>query len=503
MYEDISIKLNPYLGRSKNLMEFFVIIGYEENILLEYSEKDDLDKEYLELSLISSVVSDLAYAVFDPDIIIKQIYPDNPKIIKIIKPEDKEPKLSTTLFYSCFDSLDGKKKILYSCYAVKFYELFKTSNSIYYVPKAFLIFSQYPYFTTFHNICLSVLTEIRNRNHKSNNNYNMSIEILLHCLVNYIPSPINNKLRIKPFPNNEQAMIIPKLSGYPYIDFDLCKIFNIIPINEFIKIYLLTFLEISLLFFSPDLEKLNLFMFILNILNYPLIDSNYYWHIKSISKNELKEGDEALNPTFRGVNTSYNPQLDFSNFRTVEFIVDIESKSIKCINKKKKEAEEINKLLKYFEKILNNKKVKSSFLDICLNNLKNKIKKIKFEYDKLKINNDSFFYIDKDISDINKKIQIAFYDFILNILIQLNKDYKLNEQCNDIIKTNYKNENLSEEEQIFLENFRIAIKYITYYDNFISQFKAVDELKVSLLFTDEFVNLKMKYNYKKLKEEIK
>ena len=29
-------------------------------------------------------------------------------------------------------------------------------------------------------------------------------------------------------------------------------------------------------------------MFILNILNYPLIDSNYYWHIKSISKDEIK-----------------------------------------------------------------------------------------------------------------------------------------------------------------------------------------------------------------------
>ena len=38
MFEDISIKLNPYLVRSKNLMEFFVIIGYEEKILLELGE---------------------------------------------------------------------------------------------------------------------------------------------------------------------------------------------------------------------------------------------------------------------------------------------------------------------------------------------------------------------------------------------------------------------------------------------------------------------------------
>ena len=293
MYEDISIKLNPYLGRSKNLMEFFVIIGYEENILLEYIEKDNLDNEYFELSIISSVVSDLAYGVFDPDIIIKQIYPDNPKIIKITKSEDKEPKVSTVLFYSCFDSIDGKSKILYSCYAVKFHEIFKTPNSSsYYVPKALLIFSQYPCFTTFHNICLNVLSEIKNRNNKDNNN--IPIEILLYCLVNYIPSPINKKLILNLFPNDDQTILIPNLSGYPYIDFDLCKIFNIIPINEFIKIYLLTFLEIALLFFSSDLEKLNLFMFILNILNYPLIDSNNYWYIKSISKKELKDSHDTL-----------------------------------------------------------------------------------------------------------------------------------------------------------------------------------------------------------------
>ena len=500
MYDNISIKLNPYLGRSKNLMEFFVIVGYEENILLENSEKDNLDNENFELSLISSVVSDLAYGVFDPDIIIKQIYPDNPKIIKIIKSTDVEPKLSTTLFYSCFDSIDGKKKILYSCHAVKFYETFKTSKSIYYVPKAFIIFSQYPYFTTFNNICLYVLAEIKNKN----NNYNIPIEILLHCLVNYIPSPINNKLRLKLFSNNEQ-ILIPKLSGYPHIDFDLCKIFNVVPINEFIKIYLLTFIEIGLLFFSPDLEKLNLFMFILNILNYPLIDSNYNWHIKSISKNELQFGDDAPFPTLRGVNTSFNPKLNFSRFNNIDYIFDIDNKEIKCINKKSIEAEEINKLLKYFEKILNSKigKIKSYFLETSLNKLKNKIKQIKSDYDKIKLNIDTFFYINKDISVINKRIQIAFYDFILNILIQLNKDYKLNDKCSDIIRTDFKNENLAEEETIFLTFFRQAIKYLTYYDNFIRRFEAADELKVSLIFTDEYVNLKMRYNDKKLKDEIR
>jgi major membrane immunogen (membrane-anchored lipoprotein) len=94
-------------------------------------------------------------------------------------------------------------------------------------------------------------------------------------------------------------------------------------------------------------------MFILNILNYPIIDSNYYWHIKSISKDEIKLGDETIFPTFRGVNTSFSPSYDFSRFANLNFIIDIDNKAIKCIDKNnQKETEEINMLLRYFEKIL-------------------------------------------------------------------------------------------------------------------------------------------------------
>ena len=44
MAEDVSIKLNPYLESSKNLIDFFVIIGYEEKLLLEYSKNNNLEK---------------------------------------------------------------------------------------------------------------------------------------------------------------------------------------------------------------------------------------------------------------------------------------------------------------------------------------------------------------------------------------------------------------------------------------------------------------------------
>ena len=510
MFEDILIKLNPYLGRSKNLMEFFVIIGYEETILLEYAKNNNNledDKLNLEMSIISSVISDLAYGVFSPDNIIKQIYPDKPKIIKFIKKEEI-PKPTSSLFYSCFDSLTGKNKILYSCYAYRFYEEFIIFNTIYYIPKAILIFSQYPYFTTFHNICLNIYEEIEKTKHSIGNesNENIPIEILLHCLVNYIPSPINNSLKLKLF-EKKSPINIDKLTGYPYIDFNLCRVFKLMKINEFIKIYMLTFLEISLLFFYPNLVELNLFMYILNILNYPLIDSNYYWHIKSISKDEVKAGEETLNPYFRGVNAEFSPIFNFSNFRNLNYIVDIKNECIKCINEddeKSEEVKEINQLLKFFHNILKEKKVKSYFLSDYLSTLYNKLKRIKNRYDKISKNYpDTFFYVDKNIIEINKQIQEAFYDFILNTLVQLNKDYILNSNCTQIVKKKVcGHPALSEEEIIFLKYYKYAIKYNTYFELFIGNFTAVDELKVSLVFTDEYVNVKIKDSKKEIPDKI-
>ena len=496
MYENISIKLHPYLGRSKNLMEFFVIIGYEEELLTE-KFSDNLNNEELEITVISSVISDLAYAVFDPDLIIKQIYPNKPDIIKIQKSESP-PGPSSVLFYSCFDSLDGKSKVLYSCYALRFYEKFTFSNSSYYIPKAILIFSQYPYFTTYFNICNTFYKNLFNKDE----NKNIPIEILIYCLVNYVPSPINDNIILKLYQNN--INFIPKLTAYPYVDFDLNKIFNLIPINEFIKIYILTFIEITLLFFSPNLVKLNIFMYVLNILNYPMIDSHYHWHIKSISENELKFGEDAMNPTFRGVNCTFNSNLDFSNYKNLNFIFDMVNKCIKCISKNEnKEANELNLLLKYITNILNNKKVDSSFLSENIIILRDKIVKIKNDYDKEKINTyTTFFYVNKKITHFNKLIQEAFYDFVLNTLIVIYKDYKLNEKCTEIIKKIDEKSNLSKEETIFIKYFRNSIKYNTYFENFLQNFSAVDELKVSFVFSDEYIHLKINDDNKKIPEKI-
>ena len=42
-----------------------------------------------------------------------------------------------------------------------------------------------------------------------------------------------------------------------------------------------------MIFFSSNLELLNMIMFIMYILNYPCNDSTFFWHIVSVSKDNF------------------------------------------------------------------------------------------------------------------------------------------------------------------------------------------------------------------------
>ena len=101
---------------------------------------------------------------------------------------------------------------------------------------------------------------------------------------------------------------------------------------------------------------------------------------------------------------------------------------------------------------------------------------------------------------MNRKIQGIFYNFLINTLIILNKDLELDPTSNYPVNIkSYTSKNLSDEENIFLQKTRETVKYNTYFDLFIKRFSVSEELKVSLLFIDEFVDLKNKDMHKKSK----
>ena len=155
---DTKIKVHPFMAISKNLIEGFYIIGYKEKLLEEILEESspNLSEKNLELSLISSIIADSSLNINFRDIIDK-VYPDRPEINIIANNSKMKPETSNIVFSTCLKTNadeDEPERNFYSGFAFRFHELFIDQNGNQYdVPKAFLIISQYPYFTQYYNLC--------------------------------------------------------------------------------------------------------------------------------------------------------------------------------------------------------------------------------------------------------------------------------------------------------------------------------------------------------------
>ena len=527
MEEDLLFKKYPYLGYSPNLIECFSIIGYEENFLPQIVEEfKNTGKNLFSPSVLSSILSNKDFGIIDNDLIINQIFPDYPQIIKISNNNTKNsisqevPKTKNIIYSFIIDSPDGTKKLFYTCFGFIFYERYKhhdINNNLfnleeYYIPKAFCIISQYSYFSFSYYICNNIYNYFLKQNAK------MPIEIIIYNLVNFIPSPLNYNFNYNIF-NYEldiQPYNVPQLSGYPYLDFDLTELFNILPLNLIIEIFLLTVVEQSILFFSSNLEILNMVMFIMYSLNYPCNNSTYFWHIVSISKNDLNEENRFISQimtSLLGVNVSYDESINTFPFGDYHFIVDIDKKKIifkesSNVNMNlKKEIEKLSNLKTYFQNIIKDKNVNSVFLKQFIENLKKDLENIisKEEQINQKNKKDICFFKNPFDKEKNKLIQECFYKFNINLLmifyqntnliIGLNK-IKL-EQKNDMIIINKNEDSLNEEEKYFCELFKSSSKYKIYFENFIDNSDSHELLKIPLILSEEFINLKMKSNQNK------
>ena len=337
---DKLIKKYPYLAYSKNIMEYFAMIGYQEKYVRKIIAGKRFTKGINYPTVLFSTTSNTDFGIIDNKLIITQVYPDIPKIIPISKvnmkkdDEEEEDHTSNTIYSFCYDSLDGKDKLFYICFAYKFYEKYKHyyNNNQYvefYVPKAFCIISQYYYFTFFEYICKNLLILLKNKDIES-----IPVEITIYNIINFIPSPMNYSLNLDLFSYilaSEKEVVIKQLSGYPYLDFDLVQIFNLIPLNFIIEIFILTIIEQSMLFFCSNLELLNMTMFIMFVLNYPCNDSLYFWHIVSISKDNFDEDNKFVGKVMSsmlGVNTLYTEDMNTGDFGKFNYIIDIDRKNI-------------------------------------------------------------------------------------------------------------------------------------------------------------------------------
>ena len=522
--EKLIIKKYPYLGYSPNLIEYFGIIGYSETFIPELISSiknsnsnlnSNTQSQLKNMSpypptVLSSITSNNDYGIVDNELIITQLYPDNPKIFTV-EQNQPEPEKSNAIYSFCFDSLDGQTKLFYTCFGFKFYEIFKDDEDKYYIPKAFCVISQYPFFNAFFNICSNlydILTEKKNV---------VPFEILLYNIINYVPSPINTKLELYLFTTDEKdpKIELNQLSGYPNLDFDLFEIFNLLPLNLILQIYVLTFLEQNLLFFSSNLEILNIVMYIMYMFNYPCNDSTYFWHIVSVGKNNLVEENKFVGKimlSLLGVNCTYDPSIDTSAFAESHYVVDIDNKKLiykESLNISMDEKEDSNKLINlvnYVENIFKEKNVNSSILKRPLVKLKNRLED--YLYEKIpnfttnpKKNFVNFFKTEKSTKhSINIRLLEFFYDCNLSLLINFYNDNQLTSSFDKIIKEENNGSehsiNISkyyeEEEKYFCELFRNSVKYKIYFDNFLSEFEVVDVFRIPFLFSQMFIELKLK-----------
>ena len=531
--KEFFIKKYPYLACSPNLMEYFGVIGYQESFVPQILDSYKRKQNNYPPKLLTSITSSTDFGIVDNNLIISQIYPENPITILINKNDiyQEPPPISNVIYSFCFDSTDGKEKLFYICYAFKFYEKYKYSINQsyyeeYYIPKAFCIISQYYYFTFFQYICRNIYTLMCEKE-----NITMPVELTVYNIVNFIPSPINYGLHLNLFGYTLEVPDIElgQLSGYPYLDFDLSEIFNFLPLNLFLEIYTLSFIEQSMLFFSSNLELLNMVMFIVYVLNYPCNDSTYFWHIVSVSKENMMNEENKfvgkLMTSLLGVNCTYNDDIDTSSFGKIHYIVDIDNKKI--IFKQALELSEdddiheyesLSNLQIFIQNIIKEKEksIDNSFLREYIGKLKRYLENILNKNPDFTPNPKNkyvnFFKMSKEIMDTNKKIQEVFYDFCLNILMIFYQDNTLNSSF-DKIKRDDPEESLKkinrlrkleektemiEEEKVFCQTFRAAIKYKIYFENFIQNLEAIDVFKIPLLFSTEFINIKLKDDSDKL-----
>ena len=528
--KEILIKKYPYLSYSKNIIECFSIIGYEEKLLPEIiQDYKNTKTQNHSPTLISSIISDEDFRIIDNDFIISQIFPEKPEFI--LKSKNQHTSLDIpplkNIIYAFMTDKPGSteeegNKIFYTCFALIYHEpyTYKISSNNnnseteeYYIPKALCIISQYSFFGFFKYISLN-LYKLLLKNLNSNNK--ISLDIIIYNIVNFTPSPLNYSINYFLFKDVLDVLYyhLPQLSGYPLLDFNIFEIFNIFPVRLFIEIYILTVLEQSILFFSSNLEILNMVMYIFYILNYPCNNSTYFWHIVSILKKDLNEENRFVGQimtSLLGVNSEYDKSIDTSAFGNYHFIVDIDNKKLifkTCANPEDNiEMKKMISLQTYIHDIIDEKEVESLFLQKYIERLikliENLLKENNIEIQKNKAVN---FFENIDRKN-NIKFQEYFYNFIINLLLVLYQNIniditmsyakiKLHKKLN--FKVNNVNKIIKDEEKYFCEFLTTSSKFKLYFEMSIEKSQSNELFKIPLLFSEEYVNVKIKCKHNKI-----
>ena len=591
--EEIALKNKnikfPFNGVATNLIDKFLVLGYDQKIIeftFQHCENIEPSNElkgrfrFFEFEERPYIVNEICYDytkdLLDNDLILELIFPNIPemyffekKYFNTKKEPDEELLISN---YSIIFSINpqdnyGSKKS-YNGLGFIFYssQEHKTNDKvdgILYIPVTYVILSEFPYFYHFNEIRKCIYSQMKKESDE------IPIDILLYNTVKFLQSPIKKSINLtflapldfpyeskndlnkilKPLISKDReknripSMFFNQLSGYPFMDLNISFIFNLIPPDIIVEVFIFSFLEHDIIFYSSRPEILNMVMYIFSNLNYPFNDSIYYWHILSVSKDNFMSGTSTFVgktcSTLTGLLNEYNPDILTTKKIREHFVLDIDNKNFFFLYQDETDdvqntmtlysyikscASDIDETSNDGVKMDRETKIKNYFNDgiqlyevikNLMQELQRRAKKVTSVNYNEKLIKPSFltFYEDeseKECIQANMRLQKAFFTFIAQIIqnfvsiLSIGDDDDPN-QNNDFsskklpaIVINIKNEEIDEEEKqkrklaskagkIFKEKFRDCSKYSSFVVNFCKFHDTIDLYKIPYTFINEFI----------------
>ena len=564
--KELEIEKYP-MAESQNLIEYFLIMGFEEiyiqekiiknfneKLLLELEEEEQKNKKinpetkiFKEYkcrnlpSILFSIGSNFSKPI-STEILIKNVFPIPPSVFYTTIDNFIYEPYSLNIVFS-----NIQNNIVNIGYSYIFYEnrIIRNKAKIY-IPKAFVIISQYPFFNTFNKICQELLD-----NQFRNKLVQIPIEIQIYNIINFIPAPVNSKINITFFPSNELSDIsrcendfnfinlnrqqiynLNQLSGYRHSDFDISAIFCVLPVDIIIQVYLQLLIGRTIAFFSKNLEILNMTLYVFQQFFYPLspdetvncLSPTKYFCTEFYSQNLVGflcsyDEIEDYNPfkekdgiQFRCLSEDEEKEDFDYNLFGCDFVLDLDKKYLEYVenNKLMENYEEFKentlKILEYTKRILNvHKENENCYLETSLKNLVSNLKEISFKLtylqnkEKQKIPN----YFSKE-NKFNRRIQNAFYQFNLDIsyeyyekISNYNGNYILNKNSQLRKPKTSQESGLNEEEYLFYYLFSKSL-YCNILNNFVGGYSSKEPLlyKAPRIIFENFMTLKKISNNK-------
>ena len=591
----INIKY-PFSGVAPNLIDKFLVLGYEQKTI-DYTilrNEEEPNKKYQtnfkfflfeeRPSIINEISNNYSKDLLDEDLVLEVIFPNYPYIYFIEKQNVNNKSMDDELLintYSIIFSINpqdnsGSKRsyngLGYIFYVSQEYKYNNEIDGFLYVPMGYVILSEYPYFYHYNEICKNIYSQMKKENEE------IPIDIILYNLIKYCPSPINksinlsfgaqlsvnqntrmtinkilsplNEIKFKKVEKGIPLIFFNQLSGYPFLDLNLSFLFNLLPADIIVEVFIFSFLEHDIIFYSENPEILNLVMYIFSNFNYPFNDNIYYWHILSVSQDSFMKGTSTFVgktcSTLTGILNEYDENIKTTNKIREHFVLDIDNKNFfflyvdnteeveetfilynyikSCIAKIEENEEEINdidkkekKKLYYFNDGIHLYDAIKNLMEELLRRAR-KVTSINYNEKKEK---PSFFNIYEDESEaecmkVNMRLQKAFFSFIMQITQNFLSGLDVGEKSEDnnkqrdkryatitvnLKKENPKNEDNEEENEeykekkklakkageIFNNKFKECSKYSSFVINFCQYHDTIDLYKIPYTFMNEII----------------